>query len=179
MPRRLPRGRAPAGEPGSTRPAWATRLRSAPRLRPARSRRRARPPASGPTRACRGRSAPAGARPLPPRPRLGPATPQARRSAFPRRPHGRRRFRRASRPLLASKLTLRELGPLSRLLEPRLATLLGARVTGEHPAAHQLSAELGVDLDQSTRDAMADRIGLARDAAPVDADGHVDLAVVA
>ena len=60
----------------------------------------------------------------------------------------------------APKLTLRELRPLAGLLEPRLATLLGARVAGEHAAALELAAQLGIDLDKRAGDAVADGVGL-------------------
>src|SRR6202000_696147 len=74
---------------------------------------------------------------------------------------------------------LAELRLLTGLLEAGLATLLDPRVTGEEAAALEVAAQLGVDLGQRLGDAVADRPGLAGDAAAVDADADVDVALVA
>src|SRR4051812_24203046 len=73
---------------------------------------------------------------------------------------------------------LAELRALAGLLEAGLAALLDPGVAGEEAAALEVAAQLGVDLGQRPGDAVADRAGLAADAAAVDADADVDVALV-
>ena len=79
----------------------------------------------------------------------------------------------------AWRSALQNCGRLRAFLSPALRRSLIARVAGQEAAALQLAAELGVDLGQGARDAVADRTGLAGDAAAVDADLDVERAVVA
>src|SRR5215218_9015471 len=74
---------------------------------------------------------------------------------------------------------LAELRLLTGLLEAGLAALLDPGVTGEEAAPLEVAAKLGIDLGQGAGDPMADRAGLAADAAAVDADADVDVALVA
>ncbi len=84
-----------------------------------------------------------------------------------------------SRLATGAILALGELRPLAGLLEAGLAALLLTRVTREHAPALELAAEFGIDLDQGASGRVANRVGLTGDAAAVDADLHVDLAVIA
>ena len=99
-----------------------------------------------------------------------PARRSAARPATPRTPSVPNSLR------AKSELALGELRPLARLLQPRLAAFLLARVAGQQAAALELGAQLGVDLGQRPGDAVADGAGLAGDAAAVDADVDVDAA---
>src|SRR5436190_21053739 len=68
---------------------------------------------------------------------------------------------------------LRELRPLAGLLETRLLALDLAVVAGQEALALQLGAQVLVDADQRARDPVAERAGLPRDAAAVDARADV------
>src|SRR5689334_2680919 len=70
-------------------------------------------------------------------------------------------------------LALRELRALAGLLQTRLLALDLAVVAGQEPLALQLGAQVLVDADQRTRDAVPQRAGLAGDAAAVDPGAHV------
>src|SRR6185369_14553373 len=77
--------------------------------------------------------------------------------------------------LLQSALALAELesGP-GALLSVLLAFLL-ARVPGQEARRLQAVAQFGIELEQSTGNAEADRPGLARAASPQHRDGDVEL----
>src|SRR3954452_20078427 len=77
-----------------------------------------------------------------------------------------------------SKSALAELRALTGLLQTGLAALLDPGVAGEEATALEVAAELGVDLGERAGDAVANRPGLAADAAAVDADEDVDVALV-
>src|SRR5436305_5959613 len=62
---------------------------------------------------------------------------------------------------------LGELRPLARLLQAGLLALLHSRVAREEAAALELAAQVGVGLEQGTRDAVPQGPGLSRDAATV------------
>src|SRR5262249_18637151 len=96
--------------------------------------------------------------------------------ACPRTPSVPKSLRSAP---ISSPSALAELRPLPRLLEARLPALLDARVAGEEAAPLELAAQLGVDLGQRPRDAVADGARLAADAAPVDPDPDVDASLIA
>src|SRR3954454_11087316 len=95
--------------------------------------------------------------------------------ASPRTPSVPKSLREVFTP---SKSALAELRALTGLLETGLAPLLDPGVAGEKAAALEVATELGVDLGQGAGDAVADRPGLAADAAAVDADADVDVALV-
>src|SRR5215217_990316 len=73
---------------------------------------------------------------------------------------------------------LRELRALTCLLESRLAPLLRAGVSRQEAAPLEVAAELGIDLGERPGDSVANRSSLAGDAAAVDADADVHLALV-
>src|SRR5215208_4247137 len=73
---------------------------------------------------------------------------------------------------------LRELRALACLLESRLAPLLRAGVSRQEAAPLEVAAELGIDLGERPGDSVANRSSLAGDAAAVDADADVHLALV-
>src|SRR4051794_24699012 len=73
----------------------------------------------------------------------------------------------AMTPRPSAPLALGELRTLARLLQTRLLALLGPRVARQEAAALELTAEVGVGLQQGARDAVAKRAGLRRDAAAV------------
>src|SRR5829696_2541707 len=76
-------------------------------------------------------------------------------------------------------LALRELRLLAGLLQPGLAALLDPRVAGQHAPALELGAKRGIDVDEGLGDSVADSGRLTGDAASVDADADVDVALVA
>src|SRR3954469_448591 len=78
----------------------------------------------------------------------------------------------------AAVSALGELRPLAGFLESRLAPLLRSGVARQQAAALEVATELGVDLRQRPRDAVADGPRLPRDAAAVDASPDVHLALV-
>src|SRR3954454_21343394 len=96
--------------------------------------------------------------------------------ASPRTPSVPKSLRAVFTPLNSA---LAELRPLAGLLQTGLAALLDPGVAGEEAAPLEVAAELGVDLGQRAGNAVADRPGLAADAAAVDADADVDVALVA
>src|SRR5205085_1763258 len=96
--------------------------------------------------------------------------------ASPRTPSVPKSLRAVVKPPSSA---LAELRPLASLLQPGLAALLDTRVAGEEATALEVAAKLGVDLGESPGDAVADRAGLAADAAAVDAHADVDVALVA
>src|SRR4051794_14981491 len=112
------------------------------------------------TAACPSRSARSAVRNSPARPRT-PSVPN------------RRRLVTASVPILGWPLALGELRPLAGLLEPRLLALLLARVARQVAAALQLGAQRRLGLDERAGDAVAQRPGLRRHAAAVDARDDV------
>src|SRR3954454_8994693 len=178
MPRLRPPAPAHAGAAAAVPPAWAECPPAAHRRRP-RSRR-SPPPlrASRPTRGCRAQSGPgADLRPARVRWRPAPGPAPARRSGpLPRR-RGRRRCRTACEPWSAEAAAsaLGELRPLTRLLEPGLLALLDPGVAGEEAAALEVTAQVGLGVDQSPRDPVAQRARLSGDAAAVQAGHDVHL----
>src|SRR5215218_9344200 len=96
--------------------------------------------------------------------------------ASPRTPSVPKSLRAVVNPLPSA---LAELRPLAGLLQPGLAALLDACVAGEEAPALEVAAQLGVDLGKCPGDPLAHRAGLAADAAAVDADADVDVALVA
>src|SRR6478752_4184151 len=72
------------------------------------------------------------------------------------------------------RLALRELWPLARLLQARLLALDLARVPRQETRLLQLWTQRLVGLDQRTRDPVAERSGLAGDAAAHDPSAHVE-----
>src|ERR1700742_30384 len=78
-----------------------------------------------------------------------------------------------------ARSALAELRLLTGLLEAGLAPLLDPGVTREEAATLEIAAQLGVDLGQRLGDAVTNRPSLAGDAAAVDADADVDVALVA
>src|SRR3954468_13944704 len=96
--------------------------------------------------------------------------------ASPRTPSVPKSLRAVFTP---SKSALGELRALTGLLQAGLAPLLDPGVAGEEAAALEVAAQLGVDLGQGPGDTVADRPALAADAAAVDADADIDVALVA
>src|SRR5579862_2359570 len=99
--------------------------------------------------------------------------------ARPRTPSVPNSLRATCATSRGATLALGELRPLARLLQAGLLALLGARIAREKTASLELAAEVGVSLEQGPRDAVAQRAGLGRDAAPVQARGDVHLRLVA
>src|SRR5581483_8364503 len=77
-----------------------------------------------------------------------------------------------------SALALAELEALARARLTRLLALDDARVTGQEAGLLQRRPELGVHRAERARQAVADRAGLAREAAAAHVHGHVDLALL-
>src|SRR5215218_8067055 len=96
--------------------------------------------------------------------------------ASPRTPSVPKSLRAVFTPLPSA---LAELRLLAGLLQPGLAALLDAGVTGEEAPALEIAAKLGVDLGQRPGDPVTDRAGLAADPTAVDADADVNVALVA
>src|SRR5512143_1771924 len=93
---------------------------------------------------------------------------------------GGARAPRAFRPLAGlevKRLALAELEPAAGALLSVLLALLDPRVAGQEAGLLELAPQLGVELAQGPRDAVADRPGLRADAAAVDR-GHDVEAVV-
>src|SRR5436190_13206263 len=103
-------------------------------------------------------------------PRSRASSPVRSTPATPRTPSVPNSLRRAVK---AAALALRELRPLARLLEAGLLALDLARVAREESLPLQVAAQVGVGLDERLRDAVAERAGLAGDAAAVDAGADV------
>src|SRR5436190_2300634 len=89
----------------------------------------------------------------------------------PRTPSVPKSFRST---VIGATSALGELRPLARLLQARLAALLGPRIPGEESTPLQLAPKLGVDLGQRSGDAVADSPCLTADAAAVHPHAHVD-----
>src|ERR1700742_454775 len=100
---------------------------------------------------------------------------RSRTASCSRRPRREPSTEKAKGPRSA----LAELRLLTGLLEAGLAPLLDPCVTREEAATLEIAAQLGVDLGERLGDAVADGPGLAGDAAAVDADTDVDVALVA
>src|SRR5437763_7450047 len=77
---------------------------------------------------------------------------------------------------LTNALAFRELEALARALLPVLLALLGAGVARHQPGALERGAQVGVELHERARDAVAHRAGLARRASARDVDDDVELA---
>src|SRR4051812_5918320 len=101
--------------------------------------------------------------------------------ARPRTPSvpNRRRLVTASVPTMGVPLALRELRPLTGLLEAGLLALDLARVAREVAAALELGTQGRLGLDERTGDAVTQRSGLGRDAAAVDTGDYVHAGEVA
>ena len=172
------RGRARAAARAPRRPASAAPRRAAPDHRRQRCRRRAPTRASRPRRACRARPGPAGSpagqTPAAARPSANASSGVRNSPTAPRTPSVPNSFCFGSPRPSRGGLALGELGRLRAFLSPALRRSLtrGSRVR----SCRRLSSprRLRVRLDQRLRDAVPDRVRLARDAAAVNPGADVE-----
>ena len=158
--------------------ASAARRRAARRRRPRRCRRRARPRASGRSGACRGRRAPPAC-----------AAPRSRANSARARGRARARARASSTSPLATPRTpsvpnsrqpcaaaqrFENCGRRRAPLRPAFLRSTSRASRVRKPCSLERGAQLGIGLDERPGDAVAQRAGLAADAAAVQARAHVE-----